>query len=249
MSDVTAELSSLDCVHVGHAREMLEQQLAEAQQHASAKEEDLKKAKEDASITESTAALREQKHLATMTELIDVNDSYSRCKEALDSAAAQIKGLQEDLDSAHREATDSGKPSGRKLSACSLLSVIIPGNLRSAACCMFQPFFRGTTDLHSPLAVSITEWTAGSAASDEMVCVHTAFVPLTPDCTSLCAMSATANALLPCRCHCKTAVVLISSSVLDHVRHVLIAMTDSCSFWRKNCAGCTQTVGHNLAVL
>lgn len=136
-----------------------------------------------------------------MSELIDVKDNYSRCREALDSAAAQIKGLKKDLDAAHREAIDNGKPSCRNLSACSLPSVIISGNFRSAACCMFQTCFRGTTDLHSPSAASITEWTAGSAASDETVCTHTgrfAFVPLTPDCAPLlCAMSATANALLP----------------------------------------------------
>ncbi len=68
-----------------------------------------------------------------MSELIDVKDNYSRCREALDSAAAQIKGLKKDLDAAHREAIDNGKPSCRNLSACSLPSVIISGNFRSAA--------------------------------------------------------------------------------------------------------------------
>ncbi len=38
--------------------------------------------------------------------------------------------------------------------------------------------------------------------------------------------------------NCKTAVVLMSSSVLDYVRHVPIAMTDLCSFWRWVHADC-----------
>lgn len=173
MIAATAELFSLDCVYVGHAREVLEQQLAEVQQHATAKGEELQKAKQEASITESAAALREQEHLKTMAELTGVNDSYSECRAALDSAAAQIKGLQEDLDSAHRKAIDNGKPCCRNLSACSLPSVIIPGNLRPAACCMSQICFRDTTDLHSPSAASVTEWTAESAASEEIACTHT----------------------------------------------------------------------------
>lgn len=109
MTDAIADLSSFDCVHVGHAREVLEQQLAEVQQHVTAKDEELQKAKEDASTTESTATLREQEHLKTMTELIDVNDNYSRCRAALDSAAAQIKGFKKDLDAAHTEAMSSGE--------------------------------------------------------------------------------------------------------------------------------------------
>ena len=131
MTDTIADLSSLDGVHVGHAREVLEQQLAEVQQHATAKEEELKKAKEEASITESAATSREEEHMRTMAELTDVNDSYSRCRADLDYAAVQIKGLKEDLDTAHREARDTGKHSCRNLSSCQLPSVIITGDLRS----------------------------------------------------------------------------------------------------------------------
>ncbi len=118
MIDATAELSSLDCVHVGHAREVLEQQLAEVRQRATAKEEELKKAKEEASMSESAAALREQAYLKNMAELTDVNESYSRCRADLDSAAAQIKGLKEDLDAAHTEAINTGKHSCRIFSSC-----------------------------------------------------------------------------------------------------------------------------------
>jgi len=125
MSDVTAELSSLDCVHVGHARELLEQQLAEAQQHVTAQEEEVKKAKEGASTTESAAASRAQEHLKTMAQLNGVSESYSRCRADLDSATRLIKGLEKDLekvrgelDSAHREAIDTGKHSCQILSSC-----------------------------------------------------------------------------------------------------------------------------------
>ncbi len=71
----------------------------------------MQKAKKDASTTESAAALREQEHLKTMAELTGINDNYSKCRAALDSAAAQIKGLQEDLDAAHTEAMNSGEHS------------------------------------------------------------------------------------------------------------------------------------------
>ena len=121
-------------------------------------------------------------------------------------------------------------------------SVNISGNPRPAACCMFQICFRGTTELHSPSAASITEWTAGSAASDEMVCTHThtgpfAFIPLTPDCTSLlCPMSATANALLSWSLQfqnsCRVDVIYCTGSCQA------CAMTDLCSFWRWVQANC-----------
>ncbi len=125
MSDATAELSSLDCVYVGHAREVLEQQLAEAQQHVTAKEDELKKAKEEASITESAAASREEEHLKTMAQLTGVSESYSKCRADLDSATAQIKGLKEaldgvrgELDAAHRDAVATGKHSCQILFSC-----------------------------------------------------------------------------------------------------------------------------------
>ena len=89
MTDTIVDLSSLDGVHVGHAREVLEQQLAEVQQHATAKEEELKKAKEAASITESAAMSREEEQMKTMAELTDAKDSYSRCRADLDYAANQ----------------------------------------------------------------------------------------------------------------------------------------------------------------
>lgn len=141
MIDATAELSSLDCVRVGHAREVLEQQLAEMRQHATAKEEELKKAKEEASITERAAALRGQEHLETMAELTGVSESYSRCRADLASATAKIKGLKEaldgvrgELDAAHRDAVATGKLSCQILPSCYLPSMIIAGNLRSSAC-------------------------------------------------------------------------------------------------------------------
>ena len=119
MTDATAEPSSLDCVYVGHARE---QQLAEVLQHATAKEDELKKAKEEACISDSAAALWEHRYLenyqSAKAELTGANESYSRCRADLDSAAAQIKGLKEDLDAAHTEAINTGKHSCRIFSSC-----------------------------------------------------------------------------------------------------------------------------------
>jgi len=129
MIDATAELSSLDCVYVGHAREVLEQQLAEAQQHVTAKEDELKKAKEEACISDSAAALWEHRYLenyqSAKAELTGANESYSRCRADLDSATAQIKGLKQalegvrvDLDVAHREAIVTGNHSCRSPLYC-----------------------------------------------------------------------------------------------------------------------------------
>ncbi|DBB15247.1 TPA: hypothetical protein ACH3X3_004247 [Trebouxia sp. C0006] len=109
-------------MHVGHARELLEQQLAEAQQHVTAQEEEVKKAKEEASTTESAAASRAQEHLKTMAQLNGVSESYSRCRADLDSATRLIKGLEKDLekvrgelDSAHREAIDTAAKTQAKI--------------------------------------------------------------------------------------------------------------------------------------
>ena len=112
--------------------ELLEKQLAEVLQHAPAKEDELKKAKEEACISDSAAALWQQGYMENMTnyqsakaELTGVGESYSRCRADLDSATAQIKGLKKalevvkvDLDAAHTEAINTGKHSCQILYSC-----------------------------------------------------------------------------------------------------------------------------------
>ncbi|KAL0035785.1 hypothetical protein WJX77_002591 [Trebouxia sp. C0004] len=97
-----------------HAREVLEQ-LAEVQQHATAKEDELQKAKEEAHTSDSAAASREQKYLKSMAQLAGLNEFYFRCRADLDSATAQIKGLKEDLDDAHTEAINTAARADAKV--------------------------------------------------------------------------------------------------------------------------------------
>lgn len=117
-SSVIADLLTRTAKHV-----------AEVLQHATAKEDELKKAKEEACISDSAAALWEHRYLenyqSAKAELTGANESYSRCRADLDSATAQIKGLKQalegvrvDLDVAHREAIVTGNHSCRSPLYC-----------------------------------------------------------------------------------------------------------------------------------